>query len=99
MRLKFKKEDEDFSVIESETLVIFSFTPKKFELLEQIDSDMGMLESASNFFFFSLIYEMNEILKLFQPYSYLNIYCRCLWNEFSTYTELEYKNGYYTVIE
>jgi hypothetical protein len=31
MRLKFKKEDEDFSVIESETLVIFSgYTKQNF---------------------------------------------------------------------
>jgi magnesium transporter len=77
MRLKFKKEDEDFSVIESETLVIFSGYTK--QTLEQIDSDMGMLEGSN--FFSSQSHKMNEIMKTLTIVSAIfihNIYCRCL---------------------
>jgi magnesium transporter len=42
--LKSLKEDEDF--IESETVIFPDCIKKSLELLEQIDSDMGMLESA-----------------------------------------------------
>jgi magnesium transporter len=44
-------------------MFIFSIASKCLELLEQIESDMGMLESASNFFFSSQSHKMNEIMK------------------------------------
>jgi magnesium transporter len=51
-------------VIEIETFSYFSrLHQKKLGTLEQIDSDMGMLESASNFFFSSQSHKMNEIMK------------------------------------
>jgi magnesium transporter len=48
--IKMLKEDHEFTVIETETYSYFSRLHQSLELLEQIDSDMGMLESASNFF-------------------------------------------------
>jgi magnesium transporter len=48
MRLKVC-EDEDFSVL-NQKLWLFSDYTKSLELLEQIEQDMGLLESASNFF-------------------------------------------------
>jgi magnesium transporter len=49
--IKSLKEDKDFK---DRNIQLFFDCIKKFELLEQIDSDMGMLESASNFFFSSV---------------------------------------------
>jgi magnesium transporter len=57
-------KDKDFKVIEVEIFSYFSrLHQKKLGTLEQIDSDMGMLESASNFFFSSQSHKMNEIMK------------------------------------
>jgi magnesium transporter len=72
------------------------------ELLEQIDSDMGMLESASNFFFSSQSHKMNEIMKtltivsaIFIPLTFIvGVYGM----NFEHMPELKYQNGYYTVI-
>jgi magnesium transporter len=101
--IKSLKDDEDFSVIEAETFGYFSrLHQKSLELLEQIDSDMGMLESASNFFFSSQSHKMNEIMKtltivsaIFIPLTFIaGVYGM----NFQHMPELQYQNGYYTVI-
>jgi magnesium transporter len=101
--IKSLKDDEDFSVIEAETFGYFSrLHQKSLELLEQIDSDMGMLESASNFFFSSQSHKMNEIMKtltivsaIFIPLTFIaGVYGM----NFQHMPELQYQNGYYAVI-
>jgi magnesium transporter len=101
--IKMLKEDEEFTVIEQETYSYFSrLHQKSLELLEQIDSDMGMLESASNFFFSSQSHKMNEIMKtltivsaIFIPLTFIaGIYGM----NFEHMPELKYQNGYYTII-
>ncbi|TDE05427.1 magnesium/cobalt transporter CorA [Flavobacterium hiemivividum] len=101
--IKSLKEDEDFEVIELETFSYFSrLHQKSLELLEQIDSDMGMLESASNFFFSSQTHKMNEIMKtltivsaIFIPLTFIvGIYGM----NFDNMPELRQHNGYFTVI-
>ncbi|WP_367769488.1 magnesium/cobalt transporter CorA [Flavobacterium sp. WC2421] len=101
--IKSLKEDEDFKIIEQETFRYFSrLHQKTLELLEQIDSDMGMLESASNFFFSSQSHKMNEIMKtltivsaIFIPLTFIvGVYGM----NFEHMPELKYENGYYAVI-
>lgn len=101
--IKMLKEDEEFTVIEPEIYSYFSrLHQKSLELLEQIDSDMGMLESASNFFFSSQTHKMNEIMKtltivsaIFIPLTFIaGIYGM----NFEHMPELKYQNGYYTII-
>jgi magnesium transporter len=101
--IKSLKEDENFKVIELETFSYFSrLHQKSLELLEQIDSDMGMLESASNFFFSSQTHKMNEIMKtltivsaIFIPLTFIvGIYGM----NFDNMPELRQHNGYFTVI-
>jgi magnesium transporter len=101
--IKSLKEDEDFKVIEVETFSYYSrLHQKSLELLEQIDSDMGTLESASNFFFSSQSHKMNEIMKtltivsaIFIPLTFIaGVYGM----NFQYMPELQYENGYYTVI-
>jgi magnesium transporter len=75
---------------------------KSLELLEQIESDMGTLDSASNFFFAAQSHKMNEIMKtltivssIFIPLTFIvGVYGM----NFKYMPELEYVNGYYTVI-
>jgi magnesium transporter len=101
--IKMLKEDEEFKVIEQETFSYFSrLHQKSLELLEQIESDMGMLESASNFFFSSQSHKMNEIMKtltivsaIFIPLTFIvGVYGM----NFEHMPELKYENGYYAVI-
>jgi magnesium transporter len=101
--IKILKEDDEFTVIETETYSYFSrLHQKSLELLEQIDSDMGMLESASNFFFSSQAHKMNEIMKtltivsaIFIPLTFIaGIYGM----NFEYMPELQYENGYFVVI-
>jgi magnesium transporter len=61
---------------------------------------MGMLESASNFFFSSQSHKMNEIMKtltivsaIFIPLTFI-VYGM----NFQHMPELQYQNGYYIVI-
>jgi magnesium transporter len=42
--IKSLKEDKDFKVISRNIQLFFSIASKSLELLEQIDSDMGMLK-------------------------------------------------------
>jgi magnesium transporter len=101
--IKSLKDDEDFNIVEPETFSYFSrLHQKSLELLEQIDSDMGMLQGASNFFFSSQAHKMNEIMKtltivsaLFIPLTFIaGIYGM----NFQHMPELQYQNGYYIVI-
>ena len=97
------KEDAICNVIEMDSYVYFSrLHQKSLELLEQIESDMGMLESASNFFFSSQGHKMNEIMKtltivsaIFIPLTFIaGIYGM----NFEYMPELKYQNGYYIII-
>jgi magnesium transporter len=101
--IKSIKDDTVFNVIESDNFSFFSRLHQKcLELLDQIDSDMGSLESASNFFFSAQTHKMNEIMKtltivssIFIPLTFIvGVYGM----NFKYMPELEYKNGYYTII-
>ena len=101
--IKTLREDELCNVIATESYVYFSRLHQKcVELLEQIESDMGMLESASNFFFSSQSHKMNEIMKtltivsaIFIPLTFIaGIYGM----NFEHMPELQYQNGYYIIV-
>ncbi|MFL9829510.1 magnesium/cobalt transporter CorA [Flavobacterium sp. ST-87] len=101
--IKSLKDDAICNVIEMDSFVYFSrLHQKSLELLEQIESDMGMLESASNFFFSSQGHKMNEIMKtltiissIFIPLTFLaGIYGM----NFEYIPELKIHNGYFIVI-
>ena len=62
--IKSIKDHTIFNAIEMDTFSFFSrLHQKSLELLEQIESDMSSLESASNFFFSAQTHKMNEIMK------------------------------------
>jgi magnesium transporter len=101
--IKSIKEDNVFNEIESDNFSFFSRLHQKcLELLEQIESDMGSLESASNFFFAAQTHKMNEIMKtltiisvIFIPLTFIvGVYGM----NFDIMPELRYQNGYYVVI-
>ena len=101
--IKSIKDDNVFNEIESKNFTFFSrLHQKSLELLEQIESDMGSLESASNFFFSAQTHKMNEIMKtltiisaIFIPLTFIvGVYGM----NFKYMPELEYKHGYYTVV-
>lgn len=97
--LKSIKDDTVFNVIESDTFNFFSrLHQKSLELLEQIESDMSSLESASNFYFSEQSRKMNEIMKtltiisaIFIPLTFIaGVYGM----NFDYMPELRLKNGY-----
>lgn len=101
--IKSIKDDDVFNVIENENFSFFSRLHQKcLELLEQIESDMVSLESASNFFFSAQTHKMNEIMKtltvvsaIFIPLTFIvGVYGM----NFKYMPELEYQNGYYTIV-
>jgi magnesium transporter len=101
--IKTLKDDVVCNVIQMDSYVYFSrLHQKSLELLEQIESDMGMLEGASNFFFSAQSHKMNEIMKtltivsaIFIPLTFIvGVYGM----NFDYMPELRYENGYYTVI-
>lgn len=101
--IKSIKEDNLFNIMEADSFIFFTrLHQKSLELLEQIESDMGSLESASNFFFSAQTHKMNEIMKtltivsaIFIPLTFIvGIYGM----NFENMPELKYENGYYTVI-
>ncbi|AWG22951.1 magnesium and cobalt transport protein CorA [Flavobacterium faecale] len=103
LAIKNLKGNEGYMMIEKESFHYFSrLSQKSIELLEQIESDMGMLESASNFFFSSQAHKMNEIMKtltvisaIFIPMTFIvGVYGM----NFENMPELKYHNGYYTII-
>jgi magnesium transporter len=101
--IKSIKDDDVFNVIEAENFTFFArLHQKSLELLEQIESDMGSLESASNFFFSAQTHKMNEIMKtltiisvIFIPLTFIvGVYGM----NFDHMPELRYENGYYVVV-
>jgi len=101
--IKSIKDDDVFNSIAAENFTFFArLHQKSLELLEQIESDMGSLESASNFFFSAQTHKMNEIMKtltivsaIFIPLTFIvGVYGM----NFRYMPELEYQHGYYTII-
>jgi len=101
--IKSIQEDDVFNEIEHENFSFFTRLHQKcLELLEQIESDMGALESASNFFFAAQAHKMNEIMKtltiisvIFIPLTFIvGVYGM----NFDNMPELREPNGYFLVI-
>jgi magnesium transporter len=101
--IKSIQEDNVFNEIEPDNFSFFTRLHQKcLELLEQIESDMGSLESASNFFFAAQTHKMNEIMKtltvisvIFIPLTFIvGVYGM----NFDNMPELRYHNGYYLVV-
>lgn len=101
--IKSVKDDNIFNAMELDTFSFFSrLHQKSLELLEQIESDMGSLESASNFFFSAQTHKMNEIMKtltivsaIFIPLTFIvGVYGM----NFENLPELKYQYGYHTVM-
>jgi magnesium/cobalt transport protein CorA len=101
--IKSIKDDNLFNAIEPENFSFFSrLHQKSLELLDQVDSDMGLLESATSFFFSSQSHKMNEIMKtltivsaIFIPLTFIvGVYGM----NFKYMPELEAHDGYFTVI-
>lgn len=101
--IKSMKDDDVFNVIEDENFSFFSrLHQKSLELLEQIESDMSSLHSASNYYFSAQSHKMNEIMKtltivsaIFIPLTFIvGVYGM----NFKYMPELEYEHGYYTII-
>lgn len=101
--LKSIKDDDVFNSIEADTFNFFTrLHQKSLELLEQIDSDMSSLESASNFYFSEQSRKMNEIMKtltiisaIFIPLTFIvGVYGM----NFENMPELKYKYGYHIVM-
>ena len=97
------KDDNVFNVIEDDNFSFFSrLHQKSLELLEQIESDMGALHSASDFYFSAQNHKLNEIMKtltvvsaIFIPLTFIvGVYGM----NFKFMPELEYEYGYYTII-
>lgn len=101
--IKSIKDDNVFNGIESENFTFFArLHQKSLELLEQIESDMSSLHSASDYYFSSQSNKMNEIMKtltvvsaIFIPLTFIvGVYGM----NFKYMPELEYEYGYYTVV-
>ncbi|KQX15547.1 magnesium/cobalt transporter CorA [Flavobacterium sp. Root420] len=101
--LKTIKDDDTNELIQKETFNFFiRLHQKSLELLEQIDSDMSSLESASNFYFSEQSRKMNEIMKtltiisaIFIPLTFIvGVYGM----NFEYMPELKERNGYFMVM-
>lgn len=101
--IKSIREDDVFNEIEADNFSFFIRLHQKcLELLEQIESDMGALESASNFFFAQQSHKMNEIMKtltvisvIFIPLTFIvGVYGM----NFDNMPELRYRDGYFIVV-
>lgn len=101
--IKSIKDDTVFDVIETDNFTFFSrLYQKSLELLEQIESDLSSLHSASDYYFSAQSHKMNEIMKtltivsaIFIPLTFIvGVYGM----NFKHMPELEYQNGYYSVV-
>jgi magnesium transporter len=101
--LKTIKDDDPNNLIQRETFNFFiRLHQKSLELLEQIESDMSSLESASNFYFSEQSRKMNEIMKtltiisaVFIPLTFIvGVYGM----NFDNMPELHAQNGYFIVM-
>ena len=100
--IKSIKDDNVFNDIQTENFTFFSRLHQKcLELLEQIDSDLITLESASNYFFSAQNHKMNEVMKtltvvsmFFLPLTFIvGVYGM----NFKYFPELEWENGYFII--
>ena len=100
--IKTIKEDNVFNAIEQDNFSFFSRLHQKcLELLEQIESDLGTLDSASNYFFSAQNHKMNEVMKsltvvsmFFLPLTFIvGVYGM----NFKNFPELEWENGYFII--
>ena len=100
--IKSMKDDDVFNDIQAENYSFFSRLHQKcLELLEQIESDLITLESASNYFFSAQNHKMNEIMKsltvvsmFFLPLTFIvGVYGQ----NFKYFPELEWENGYFII--
>ncbi|MBC7438391.1 MAG: magnesium/cobalt transporter CorA [Flavobacterium sp.] len=101
--IKSIKDDIIFNGIEADNFTFFArLHQKSLELLEQIESDMSSLHSASDYYFSAQNHKMNGIMKtltvvsaIFIPLTFIaGVYGM----NFRNMPELEYEYGYYTVI-
>ncbi|WP_310560038.1 magnesium/cobalt transporter CorA [Flavobacterium sp.] len=101
--IKSIKDDIIFNGIEADNFTFFArLHQKSLELLEQIESDMSSLHSASDYYFSAQNHKMNGIMKtltvvsaIFIPLTFIaGVYGM----NFQNMPELEYEYGYYTVI-
>ncbi len=100
--IKSMKDDDVFNDIQAENYSFFSRLHQKcLELLEQIESDLITLESASNYFFSAQNHKMNEVMKtltvvsmFFLPLTFIvGVYGQ----NFKYFPELEWKYGYFII--
>jgi len=100
--IKSMKDDDVFNDIQAVNYSFFSRLHQKcLELLEQIESDLITLESASNYFFSAQNHKMNEVMKsltvvsmFFLPLTFIvGVYGQ----NFKYFPELEWENGYFII--
>ena len=101
--IKSIKDDNVFNSIEPQNFTFFArLHQKSLELLDQIESDMISLESASNFYFSEQNHKMNEVMKtltivsaIFIPLTFIvGVYGM----NFENLPELKYQYGYHAVL-
>lgn len=101
--IKSMKDDDVFNAISPENYSFFSRLHQKcLELLDQIDSDLNSLESASSFYFSMQSHKMNEVMKtltvvsvFFMPLTFIvGVYGM----NFDNMPELHWKYGYFIII-
>ncbi len=101
--IKTTKEDAEFLIIEEVNYLYFDrLHQKTIELLDQIEYDLNMLESASNFFYTTQNHKMNEVMKtltvissVFLPLTFIvGVYGM----NFENMPEIKMQNGYFVVI-
>ena len=100
--IKSMKEDNVFNDIEDQNYTYFARLHQKcMELLEQIESDLITLESASSYFFSAQNHKMNQVMKtltlvsmFFLPLTFIvGVYGM----NFKNFPELEWEYGYYII--
>lgn len=101
--IKTTKEDAEFLIIEEGNYLYFDrLHQKTIELLDQIEYDLNMLESASNFFYTTQNHKMNEVMKtltvissVFLPLTFIV----CVYGmNFENMPEIKMQNGYFVVL-
>ncbi len=101
--IKSMKDDDVFNVITVENYTFFARLHQKcLELLDQVDADLGSLESASAFYFSMQSHKMNEVMKtltvvsvFFMPLTFIvGVYGM----NFDNMPELHWKYGYFIIL-
>lgn len=101
--IKSMKDDDIFNVIAPENYSFFSRLHQKcLELLDQIDSDLNSLESASTFYFSMQSHKMNEVMKTLTVVSVffipLTFVVGVYGMNFDNMPELHWKYGYFYIV-